>query len=64
MRVRRDRDPRLSFAVIPLVYFTVSATMGVFVNCRPLALTAWAVAATIVGLNGWLLVGTFSMWLA
>ncbi|MEP7226164.1 MAG: Nramp family divalent metal transporter [Gemmatimonadales bacterium] len=56
---------QLSFAVIPLVYFTSQRRkMGRFVNSRPLAAIAWTVAATIVGLNGWLLVGTFRMWLA
>jgi manganese transport protein len=56
---------QLSFAVIPLVYFTSQhRKMGRFVNSRPLAAIAWTVAATIVGLNGWLLVGTFRMWLA
>jgi manganese transport protein len=56
---------QLSFAVIPLVYFTSQRRkMGPFVNSRPLAATAWTVAATIVALNGWLLIGTFRMWLA
>ncbi|MEO7137078.1 MAG: divalent metal cation transporter, partial [Gemmatimonadales bacterium] len=56
---------QLSFAVIPLVYFTSQRRkMGSFVNSRPLAAMAWTVAATIVALNGWLLVGTFRMWLA
>ena len=56
---------QLSFAVIPLVYFTSQRRkMGPFVNSRALAAVAWTVAATIVGLNGWLLVGTFRMWLA
>ena len=56
---------QLSFAVIPLVYFTSQRRkMGQFVNSRPLAAMAWTVAATIVALNGWLLVGTFRMWLA
>jgi manganese transport protein len=56
---------QLSFAVIPLVYFTSQRRkMGLFVNSRPLAVMAWTVAAIIVGLNGWLLVGTFRMWLA
>ncbi len=56
---------QLSFAVIPLVYFTSQRRkMGPFVNSRPLAAMAWTVAATIVALNGWLLVGTFRMWLA
>lgn len=56
---------QLSFAVIPLVYFTSQRRkMGQFVNSRPLGAVAWAAAATIVCLNGWLLVGTFRMWLA
>jgi manganese transport protein len=56
---------QLSFAVVPLVYFTSQRRkMGPFVNSRPLAAMAWTVAATIVALNGWLLVGTFRMWLA
>ena len=28
-----------------------------------LAGVAWVVAATIIGLNGWLLIGTFTAWL-
>ena len=56
---------QLSFAVVPLVYFTSQRRkMGTFVNSRPLAAAAWAVAATIVSLNAWLLVGTFRIWLA
>jgi manganese transport protein len=56
---------QLSFAVVPLVYFTSQRRkMGVFVNSRLLAATAWAVALAIVGLNAWLLVGTFRQWLA
>jgi Mn2+/Fe2+ NRAMP family transporter len=38
--------------------------MGEFVNSRPLAALAWVVAATIVGLNAWLLLGTFRIWMA
>ena len=54
---------QLSFAVVPLVYFTSQRTkMGVFANSRLLAGTAWSVAAVIVGLNAWLLVGTFREW--
>jgi manganese transport protein len=51
---------QLSFAVVPLVLFTSSRNhMGEFVN-RPLVKwTAWAVAALIAGLNGWLLVLIF-----
>ncbi|MBA3659744.1 MAG: Nramp family divalent metal transporter [Gemmatimonadales bacterium] len=56
---------QLSFAVVPLVYFTGQRSkMGGFVNAPWLAATAWAVAAVIIGLNGWLLVGTFREWLA
>ena len=56
---------QLSFAVVPLVFFTSQRSkMGVFANSRWLAVTAWAVAAVIAGLNGWLLVGTFSEWLS
>jgi manganese transport protein len=56
---------QLSFAVVPLVYFTSQRSkMGRFVNSRPLAATAWLVAIVIMGLNSWLLVGTFRMWLS
>ena len=56
---------QLSFAVVPLVYFTSQRRkMGPFVNSRPLAAAAWLVAVVIMGLNGWLLIGTFRLWLA
>src|SRR5215203_1203506 len=56
---------QLSFAVVPLVYFTSQrGKMGAFVNSRPLAAVAWLVAIVIMGLNGWLLIGTFREWLA
>jgi manganese transport protein len=56
---------QLSFAVVPLVYFTSQRRkMGVFVNSPFLAVGAWAVALVIMGLNTWLLVGTFRVWLA
>ena len=56
---------QLSFAVVPLVYFTSQRRkMGEFVNSRPLATLAWVVAAVIVSLNGWLLLGTFKTWWA
>jgi len=56
---------QLSFAVVPLVYFTSQRSkMGRFVNRPLLAVTAWVVAIGILGLNGWLLVGTFREWLA
>jgi manganese transport protein len=56
---------QLSFAVVPLVYFTSQRRkMGAFVNSPVLAATAWAVAVVIMGLNAWLLIGTFRVWLA
>jgi manganese transport protein len=56
---------QLSFAVVPLVYFTGQRTkMGQFVNRPALAALSWAVAVTIMGLNAWLLVGTFRGWMA
>jgi manganese transport protein len=55
---------QLSFAVIPLVQFTGDrAKMGELV-IGPLTKTvAWGVAAVIMGLNAWLLVGTFREWM-
>jgi manganese transport protein len=56
---------QLSFAVVPLVYFTSQRSkMGRFVNRPWLAATAGVVAATIMGLNAWLLFGIFREWLA
>ena len=56
---------QLSFAVVPLVYFTGQRRkMGQFANSPLLAAAAWVVAVVIVGLNAWLLVGTFRGWLA
>jgi manganese transport protein len=56
---------QLSFAVVPLVLFTGERRkMGEFANGRLLSAVAWTVAAVIVGLNGWLLIGTARMWLA
>ena len=56
---------QLSFAVVPLVRFTGQRRkMGEFANGRLLSAGAWAVAVVIVALNGWLLVGTFSEWMA
>jgi manganese transport protein len=55
---------QLSFAVVPLVYFTSQRSkMGRFVNPPLLAATAWIVAIGIIGLNTWLLLGTFREWL-
>jgi manganese transport protein len=56
---------QLSFAVVPLVYFTSQRRkMGRFVNSPLLAGAAWLVAVVIMGLNAWLLIGTFRQWLA
>jgi len=47
---------QLSFAVVPLVWFTGSrAKMGSFTNAPLLAMLAWVVTAVIVLLNGYLL---------
>jgi len=55
---------QLSFAVVPLVYFTGQRRkMGEFVNGRVLAGLSWTVAIVIMGLNAWLLLGTFREWL-
>jgi manganese transport protein len=49
---------------VPLVYFTSQRRkMGEFVNSHALATLAWVVAVTIIGLNGWLLIGTSRAWL-
>jgi manganese transport protein len=56
---------QLSFAVVPLVAFTSSrAKMGRFANPPWLQAVAWATAIVIAALNGWLLVRTFTGWLA
>jgi manganese transport protein len=56
---------QLSFAVIPLVYFTGQRSkMGEFVNRRPTAILAWMVAILIFGLNTWLVFGVLREWLA
>jgi manganese transport protein len=50
---------QLSFAVVPLVYFTSKPEMmGEFVNARWLKWMGWSAAVLIAGLNGWLLVIT------
>ncbi len=47
---------QLSFAVVPLVYFTGKRElMGEFVNGRPLRWLGWTAAVVIAGLNLWLL---------
>jgi len=56
---------QLSFAVVPLVQFTADrAKMGQFASGPLLKGAAWLVAAAIIGLNGWLLLGTLRGWLA
>jgi manganese transport protein len=56
---------QLSFAVVPLVQFTSERRkMGIFTNGPVLTAAAWGVATVIIGLNGWLLVGTFREWLS
>jgi manganese transport protein len=56
---------QLTFAVVPLVYFTSQRRkMGDFVNSRTLTAAAWSVATVIIGLNTWLLVGIFRRWVA
>ncbi|HET8632525.1 MAG TPA: Nramp family divalent metal transporter [Gemmatimonadales bacterium] len=55
---------QLSFAVIPLVQFTGDkAKMGELVIRPATKAVAWVVATVIVGLNAWLLVGTFREWM-
>ncbi len=56
---------QLSFAVVPLVWFTSErAKMGVFAN-RPLTMVlGWTVAVLIAGLNIWLLAQTWKEWSA
>ena len=56
---------QLSFAVIPLVIFTSDKRkMGAFANGPLLKAAAWTVALVIAGLNAWLLIGTFRLWVA
>jgi manganese transport protein len=51
--------------VIPLVQFTGDrAKMGELVIGPLTKAVAWTVAAVIMGLNAWLLVGTFREWMA
>jgi manganese transport protein len=56
---------QLSFAVVPLVWFTSSSLkMGRFVNRPWLVVLASLVTVVIVVLNVYLLIGTFRGWLA
>ena len=55
---------QLSFAVIPLVFFTSDKKlMGAFVNPRWVSVTAWTVGIVIAALNAWLLIQTVGGWL-
>ncbi len=55
---------QLSFAVVPLVWFTGSRLkMGRFVNARWLAALAWVVTAIIASLNAYLLFQTVREWI-
>ncbi|MCX5683370.1 MAG: Nramp family divalent metal transporter, partial [Planctomycetota bacterium] len=56
---------QLPFAVVPLIRLTSSRRkMGPFASPGWLRVLAWAVAAAIVGLNGWLLYDQFAEWTA
>ncbi len=51
---------QLSFAVIPLVYFTGDRKkMGEFANSAWLSVTSWSLAIIILALNVWLIMKTF-----
>jgi len=51
----------IPFALVPLILLTSRAeVMGTFVNGRATTVVAWAIAAGIVALNGFLLVQTFA----
>ncbi len=52
---------QLSFAVVPLVWFTSrSATMGVFTNSKLLTAISWAITLVIVVLNVYLLISAWT----
>ncbi|HEY3934514.1 MAG TPA: Nramp family divalent metal transporter [Gemmatimonadales bacterium] len=56
---------QLSFAVVPLVWFTSSRRkMGDFVNRRAITFAAWVIAFAIAGLNGWLVIEMAGKWFA
>jgi len=56
---------QLAFAVIPLIHFTSSRrVMGAFATPPWAQGLAWATAAIIVGLNGWLVLGKVGEWTA
>ena len=50
----------IPFAIVPLVHLTSSrAVMGSFANSRRVSVLAGVVASVVIGLNLWLLAGTF-----
>ncbi|KAA6440759.1 divalent metal cation transporter [Dyadobacter flavalbus] len=52
---------QLSFAVVPLVLFTSkSEIMGRFANSKLLTIISWAITLTIICLNAYLLINTFT----
>jgi|CXWL01.1.fsa_nt_gi manganese transport protein len=54
---------QLSFAVVPLVWFTSQKSkMGRFCNSPWLSGLSWLVTIVIIGFNGYLLMRTFSDW--
>src|SRR6476620_3868288 len=56
---------QLSFAVVPLAFInSQKKKMGEFANHPITTFTAWVVAAVIISLNGWLLIGTARTWFA
>lgn len=56
---------QLSFAVIPLVWFTSDRRkMGGFVNPMWLKVTSWLITIVIAALNGYLLLQTIGQWLS
>ena len=51
---------QLPFAIVPLVRFTSDKRlMGGFVNPRWVKVAVWAIAAVVIGLNGYLISGLF-----
>jgi manganese transport protein len=56
---------QLPFAVIPLIQLTGDRQrMGPFVNPPVVKVLAWAAAAVIIGLDGWMVAGLLRAWIA
>jgi manganese transport protein len=54
---------QLAFAVVPLIQFTNDPhKMGEFKNGPLLKFISWLIAAIIIGLNVWMLMGIFARW--